>query len=135
MVVAQRPDQLSRLANLRRVKAGRGLVQNEHGRVRQQGVGEAHPLAIALRERADELAAHVRQPALVQHLFDALPPIRAIQALDAGSEAEVFGNAHLQIQGAILRHVADATPCLHRLPEDVVAGNGGAARSGGDEAG
>ena len=63
VLLAQFADQLARLADLRRVEAGGRLVEDQHRRVVQQRVGQADALAVALRQRADQLPAHVAQPA------------------------------------------------------------------------
>ena len=65
-----------RRADLRRVEAGRRLVEDEHRRLGQQSVGQADALAIALGERADELPVHVGEPAAVEDVIDALALLR-----------------------------------------------------------
>ena len=52
---------VARRADLRRVEAGGRLVEDQHRRVGEQGVGQADALAIALRQRADELALRRRR--------------------------------------------------------------------------
>ena len=63
-----------------------------------------------------------------------LPPPVAVDALDAGAEVEVLGDAHLGVEGAAFRHVADAAPHLDRVPEDIEAVDGRLAGRGGDVA-
>ena len=73
VLAAELADQLAGLADLRRVEAGRRLVEDQHRGVREQRVGEPDPLAVALRQRADELPADVRQPAPLHDVVDPLP--------------------------------------------------------------
>src|SRR5262249_27748844 len=88
-----------------------------------------------LGQGADELPADVGQPAAREDVVDALAPPRAVDALDAGAEVQVLDDAHLRVQRAVLRHVADAPPDLDRLPEDVQAVDGGLAGGGRHVAG
>src|SRR5205807_1386592 len=128
-------NQLARLDDLPRVEASGRLVEDQDGRIDEQGVGQADALAIALGQGADELATDVGQPAAVDDGLDAAAGLAAVQALDAGAEAEVFGGTHLGVERAVLRHVADAASDFERVPEDVKAVDGGGAGGGGQEAG
>jgi hypothetical protein len=47
-------DELAHLGALARVEALGGLVEDQHRRVSQQGLGDAHPLPVALGEVLDE---------------------------------------------------------------------------------
>ena len=89
VLLAQLADQLARLADLRRIESGRRLVEDQHRRDRRSSsVGQADALAIALRQRADELPAHVAEPAALHDAIDGISTRRpAMQSLDAGAEA------------------------------------------------
>src|SRR5262245_59094559 len=118
MLLAQLTNQGARLADLARVKADGGFVKNKDGRVVQEGVGQAHALEVALGKRADELPTNIAQPTALGDIIDALAALLAVQVLDAPSKREVFDDAHLRIERAAFRHVADATANLHRVPKD-----------------
>ena len=59
VLLAELAHQFSRLADLGRVEPGRWFVEDQHGRVGKQRIGQPDALAIAFRQRADELAADV----------------------------------------------------------------------------
>ena len=49
VVGGQLAEQRARLADLGRIQAHGGLVQDQHFRAVEQGVGQAHALAVAFR--------------------------------------------------------------------------------------
>src|SRR5207244_3152746 len=128
-------NERARGADLGRVESGGRLIEDEHGRIGEQRVGQADALAVALGEGADELPADIGQPAALEHIVQALASLPAVDALDAGPEVEVFGDAHLGVERAVFRHVADPAADLDGVPEDVEAVDGGLARGGGQVAG
>src|SRR5205814_669354 len=90
----QLADELARLADLRRVQPGRRLVQDEHGRVGQQRVGQAHALAKAFRQGADELAVDLLEPALAHDVVAALRALATREAFQARAEVHERANRH-----------------------------------------
>ncbi len=89
VLAGQGPDEGADLGDLLGVETDGGLVQDQHLGVAQQRLGQAHALAIALGQLADEAALHVGDEAPghdVGHPPLALPPRHA---LDLGHELEV----------------------------------------------
>src|ERR1019366_9225055 len=76
-------------------------------------------LAIAFRERVDELAADIREPTAFDDVVDALPALAAIDALEAGAEVEVFVDAHVLVERAAFRHIADLAANRDAVPKDI----------------
>ena len=52
-VLGRAGEQVAEVDALLRVQTHRGLVKDQEGRVPQQGLGDAHPLALAAGEGAD----------------------------------------------------------------------------------
>ena len=121
MLLAQFPDQFANLNDLRRVQPHRRFVQNDDLRVAQQGLRNAHPLAVALGQVADQPLSHVGDAGLFHHRFDLpgafLPP----QALGPGHEAQIFLRRHIAVQGRQLGQIADVLLGLHGFLRHVVA--------------
>ena len=59
MGLAQFPDQFTDADDLRRVQADRGLIQNDQLRAAQKSLRNAHALAVALGQAADEPGHHL----------------------------------------------------------------------------
>ena len=121
VLASQALDQLAGLDDLLGVEARGGLVEDEHVRVVEDGLGEAHPLAVALRELADEGVAHVAHPGLPDHVVDLPAAILGGDPLDLGAEAEEVQDRHVRVEGRGLRDVADPPLDLEGGLEDVVA--------------
>ena len=69
-------DQRADLADLDRVEADGRLVEDQHRRIVHDRLGESDALAIALRERADHAATHVRETAAFERAVDRSAPLR-----------------------------------------------------------
>ena len=109
------------LDDLLGVEADGGLVEDQHGRVADEGLRHADALLVALGEVLHQPAAHVGE---LQHLHGPVHRLRARgarDALDLGDEGEVFPHGHVGVERRQLGHVADAPLHLVRLLEDVVA--------------
>ena len=132
---AQFADQGAHRTNLGRIEPGGRLVEDQYRGIGQQGVGEADALAVTFRQSADDLPANVAEPAAFEDIFDASPPRVAVEILDAAAETKVFLDAHLKIERAAFRHVADIAAHAERIPEDIMAGDGGRPGGGGLVAG
>src|SRR5262249_22621837 len=91
------------------------------------GVGQADALAVPLGQRADEAAAHLADATAVQAGVDTALALLALDALEGGAVGEVLLDAHFGIQRHALRQVTDVLAHLHRLVQDVVSGDDGAA--------
>ena len=111
------------------------LVEDQHLGIIDDGLGQAHPLAIPLGQGADEPVLHVGDEAPVHHLRHPRPALPPRDALHLGHEVEVGGHPHVRVQGHVLREIADPLAHLQRLAEDVEAGHPRGAAAGRHEAG
>src|SRR5207302_1297723 len=94
-IAPQLADQRQRLILLLGVQTGGRLVEDQDGGVVDQGISQAHALAIALGQRAAQPAAHLADTAAVQALLQSGVPLLAIDTLELGAIVEVFLDAHL----------------------------------------
>ncbi len=132
---AEVADELADLADLVRVEAVGGLVEDEQFGIVDEGIGQADALAVAFREGLDHLAAHAVEAAGVDDLADAAAGVAVAEALELGAEFQVFPDAHVLVERDVFRHVADFAAGLDGLAEDVEAGDGGGAGGGRQVAG
>ncbi len=135
MVLPQVADQVAHGADLVRVEADGRLVEDEERRVVHHGVGQADALAEPLRERADDLAAHVLEVAEPLHVVDAVAHGARGDALEPGAEAEELVDPHVGVERDVLRHVADVAADVERIGHDVEARDVDAPVGGGQVAG
>src|SRR5690606_30634493 len=97
-------DQFPDLYELVGVQAGGGLIQDQYLGIVEQGGGQAHPLPIALGELPDLFVGLGIQAGGPDDLLD--PAFG--DPICLGVEFQVFPDVHIQIQGVVLRQVADA---------------------------
>ena len=107
-------DQRAHVDDLMRVQPHGGLVQDEHARRAQQGLGEADPLAIPLGQRPDPAAGHVLQTTLGQHAGDLRHALERIVQLHPRAETQERADAHVGVEDDVLREVADLIADLQR---------------------
>src|SRR6266571_1555287 len=95
-----------------RVEAGERLVQHEHHWFEHKGRGQLHALLVAVAQTLDLVFGAILQSEPVE-------PVRRGRGCGVGSRAvqlrevrQLFARAHLRIESALLRHVADAPPGL-----------------------
>ena len=127
VLAAQFLDQATRFDDLLRVEAGCRLVEDQHVRVVEQGLGEADSLPVALRELCALAVGHVRY---TRPLHGRLYPGRAIgsrDAFDPGAEHQVIAHGHVRVERRRLGQVAGAALGLDGLLDHVVAGDEGFA--------
>ena len=99
------------------------------------GLGEAHTLAVALRQRPDFLMRLQSEARLLDHRLDALACHFAFQLVHAGDELQVFADVHIKVKRVVFRQVSHDALDGHRLVGDVVTVDAHRARGGRDEAG
>ena len=134
MVLAERADEVADLDDLLRVEADRGLVEDDDGRIADEGLGDADALPVALREVADEAVLDVVDLRNLADLFEvtlAVEPAR----LDVVDEVQVFLHRHVDVERRLLGEEADELLRLVRVFEDVDAADLGLAGRGGEVAG
>ena len=76
MVASERLDQLARLDNLLRIQSGGRFVEHEDVRVVENGLGQAHPLPVTLRELAAVAIRHIAHACPRHRLVDPPLPLR-----------------------------------------------------------
>src|SRR5581483_8854437 len=135
VLAAQAFDELSGLIDLLGVETDGWLVQDDDVGIVDQRLGDAHPLLVALRELAYELAAHVFDLTGVQSVLEPLADAARRQPLEPGDELEVRLDRHLGVERHRFGQIADALPGLQRLAEHVVAGHSHGPRGRRHEAG
>ena len=123
-------DQLADLPDLVRVEADGRFVEDEQVGVVQEGIGQAHALAVAFGQRADQFPLHIAQSAEFLHGIDALAVGAAPDAFERGPVFEVFLHAHLRVKRDVFRHVTDAGTHLARLAGHVETGHAGPPAGG-----
>src|SRR6185295_19557384 len=119
--LAEGTDEAARLGALLGIQTGGRLVEQQRGRLADQGERQADALTIALRQRSDALAFHAREPRLLERGTDRLAPLAsAVDVLHGRCEIEDARDRHLEVQGGALGRVPYAASCEQRLPYDVV---------------
>jgi hypothetical protein len=117
-----------------RVDARGGLVEEDEGRLVDEGAGEGEALADAAREVAGEDVLAVGEAGDVEGVGDAGLLSGAAQAVGAGEEGEVFDDLQVGVEREALGHVADGGLDAGGLAGDREAGDAGVAGARGQQA-
>jgi hypothetical protein len=120
-------DQVPHLPDLVRVESDGRLVEDEQVGVVEQGVGQAHALAVAFGQRPDQFLLHIAQAAQFLDRVDALAVAAAAHPLQRRAVFEILLDPHFGIKGDVLRHVSDPRPHLARLAGHVETRHAGPA--------
>ena len=118
-------DQLAHAADLIRVQADGRLIEDQQIGLVHQRIREAHALAVALRERADDPVLDVLQPAQFLHIAHALLEPAAGHSLELRAVNQVLRHPHVRIERHVLRHVTRCAARLDRLLEHIEPGDRG----------
>ena len=102
-----------------RIQAVSRFVKDEHLRVVDDCLGEAHAHAVAFGECVDRLRGDFIEATELERLADAFGRIG--QATEIGGEAEEFPDGHLAVSGRAFRRVAQMLFGLDGLVGDVEA--------------
>ncbi len=135
MFFAEVADEFTNLADLIRVEAVGGFVEDEELWAVDEGIGQSDALAVSFGQGGDHFFPHVGQAAQVHDFTDALAAVAAAQSFEASAEVEVFLDAKVIVQRDIFRHVTDFAPRFEGVGEDVVTGHSDPAGGGGQVAG
>ena len=133
MLVSEVFNGLTNVDDLARIQPYSRLVEDQHGRIVEQRLRQANPLAIAFREIADEATLHLLHAAQFHHLADFARTLTARDALHFSDEMQVAIDGHFLVQGYVLRQVAHALTHGERLRKDVIAGDHSATTTGWHE--
>ena len=102
-------------------RPGGRLVEDQHGRVVDQRLGQAEPLLHPLGEPVDVVVSLVGQVEQVEHLADDLLAIRPGDLVGDGEEVEELPDLHAVVDAEVVGHEADHAADRHRLGGDRVA--------------
>ena len=106
MRLAQLPDEVADLDDLRGVQPHGGLIQNDELRTAQQRLRNANALTVALGQAADDPGQHFFQPGAAgssQHLLLAL---RTLDPLELCHKVQILLHGHFRVERRLLRQVA-----------------------------
>ncbi len=119
----QLAEDLAHLDACARVETRCRLVEDQQGRVMDERVREAQPLAHAARERLDVRLALVRETDDLEQLADHRRSPGGGDAVAAGEEVEVLPDAKVVVDAVEVGHVADAASNLDGVGGDGDAGD------------
>src|SRR5438132_13533120 len=77
MVAGQAPDEVARLVDLFGIETGGGFVKDEYIGIVDNGLGQAHALAIAFHQPAEEYILLIVDGAAIANIIDPLAQLRA----------------------------------------------------------
>ena len=133
--MAEAFDELADFKFLVRVQAVGGFVENQHLWIVQECLGEAGPVAVALRERVDRLLGHGIEEAGLDGAFDRVIFFGAFEATDRCAKFEESDDRHVIVERGGLGEVADFGFGLAWVVDDRDPADLGIAGGGRDEAG
>ena len=108
MTLPQFTDQAADFDDLRRVQTDGGLIQNDDLGMAQQGLGNPHPLAVALGQVPDQPRHYVCQTSPPGCLFHLCSPLAPLDPFELCGKGQILFDRHLGIEGRCLRQVPDA---------------------------
>ena len=108
LVLAELVDEAPDLVLLIGIEAVGGLVQDQHLRIVDQGLSEAHTPPESLGERLDDLVDDGRERQAIDHHGEPLAPPLALQTAHVGDEVQEFCHRHLTVARRALGQIADA---------------------------
>src|SRR5579859_2136498 len=135
LVLAEFVDEPPYFVLLVRIETIGGFVQDQHLRIVDDGLGQAHPPPEALRQRLDHLVDDGQEPQAFDHDVAPLPPLGAGEAADVGDEIQEFTDRHFTVTGRALGQIAHAGFGGHRFALYVVTAHRDFAGGGRDESG
>ena len=92
-----------------RIQAVGGFVEDQHGRIVHDRLGQADAALESLRQRFDGLLEHGVQMQALDHVVEALRAARAGQAAHVGDEGQELPRRHFAIARRAFGQVADDT--------------------------
>ena len=134
VVAAQPPDEIAHLDDLHRVEPRGRLVQDEQRGPMDHRLRQPDPLAIPVRQAADELVVHVAQGRFLFHLADAGGSVLGRHPSQSRREGQVRTDRHLPVERGDVRQEADLATNVVRVGQHVVPIDHHLARRGQKEA-
>jgi len=114
--------------DLARVEAVRRLVEHEHRRGPEHGLGDRHPLAKTARELANNTAADITERETFDHGIDGGPPLLHVETFQGRHHGEEFVDPTVAVQRDVLGHVANPRAGGRAIGDDIKPANRGAPR-------
>ena len=109
-------EELAKLDPRARIETGRRLVEEQHLRVVDEGVGEAQPLLHAARQVLDVGVAPIAEIDQLEEVADHPAPAGRRQAVAAREEVEVLPDLHVVVDPERVRHEPEDAPDLVGVP-------------------
>ena len=132
-VLAQSLDDVADLDDLLGIQTDGGLVQDQDLGIADEGLGEADTLLIALGQVADHPGVVLLQAHQLADLADMGGALQLAGGdLQVKNKVQVFRYGHVQVQGRLLRQVADLPLGGDRILQNVDAADAGGAGAGGE---
>ena len=126
-------DQLPDLRDLPGVQAYGGLVQDDDVRVPQNGLGNAHPLPVALGQVPDEPVTDIGDLGQVHDPVHLLGQV--FHALGPGHKPQILPGRPVHVHRGLLREVPQVPLCRHGILENVYSVNAHLSGGGGKTSG
>ena len=112
------------------VEAGGRLVEEEDARPVDEPERDVEPALHPAGVAAHDPVGRVGEPDELEQLVHALLQLGAAHAVDPALQHQVLAAGGLAVEPRLLGHVAERAPGPVRVPDDVVPGDGRAARVG-----
>ena len=106
--LGQVADQVAHVLDLGGVEPVGGLVQDQDGRLVEDGLRHPHALAVAAGQGGDGDSPLGGQLGALQGLADRRRPVLGPDPMERGLVIQVVDDGHLRVEGAVLRQIADA---------------------------
>ena len=121
VVVAQASADTEAVAARARIEPGTRLVEQQHGRPRQEPLRQLDAAREPAREALDQLAAPLGEAEALEQRGDALGEPGAAQPVEMPLVAQVLLHRELAVDARVLEHDADVTAHVARRRPHVVA--------------
>jgi len=129
VVALELADQAADLADLVRIEADGGLIEDDYIRAMDDGLGDTDPLLIAFGQRGDHAPPHIDQATALLCTHDGLGELPVRNPMQACCETEEFVHPQFSIQGRDLGKITDAGFRRRWMLQQVDAADADAART------
>ncbi len=107
MLATQFADQAADLADLDRVEADGGFIQDHHARIVHDRLSDAHPLLVAFGQIADQAFSGLGQAATLFGFVNGSGDFVPGNAVQSRGQVEIFIHGQFPVQGRGFRQVAE----------------------------
>ena len=101
----------------------------------EKGLGNAHPLPVALGKFADEPMRNIRDAAALNYLINLTLPFAARNALYFSKKLKIGKNRHIKIERHCFREVAQSPADFKRVFQCIIAADARRAAGLGEKTG